>query len=271
MSFPVFNDIDKSINEIFDDDFDVKCGLKVKTAGPWGSTVTSNTTLNCKDHSTSTKLSVKYPHSSGFTVEKFEIAQDGHINTETSLTGAAPNLKLEFKGNDEKSKGDVIATYKIPKVTLVAELDILGFSKLKASATSGQGAVTVGASVVANLAKSSLDTVDVSVGYTAPKFYGVVKAADTFKAFSGSASYNVSDKLTVAAKGSHSAKGVGGAAAAIYACCPNNTMKFKAGTCGALTASVKRSYEKKFTVVAAVSTNANNVSDFKWGVTSTLG
>lgn len=271
MSFPVFGDIDKSIKDIFEDDFDTKSSLKVKSSGPWGTTVTSNTSFNTKDKSSTTKLSLKYPHASGFTLEKFEYKHDGHLVTETSLTGAAPGLKLEFKGDDEKAKGDLIATYTVPAVTLTSELDILNFGKLKASATGGQGAVTAGVSAHFDLGKQNLDAVNIAVGYTAPNFYGVARACNTFKDFSGSAKYQFNDKLTLAAKVNHGDKGVSGAAAAIYACCPNNIIKVKAGTCGGISASLKRSYEKKFAVVTAVSTNTSSISDFKWGVNATLG
>lgn len=270
MSYPVFGDIDKSNLDVFNDDFDTKTTLKVKSSGPWGTTLTSNTTFN-KDKTSSTKLSLKYPHASGFTLEKLELKHDGHLVTETSLTGTAPGLKLEFKGDDEKSKGDLIATYVVPKVTLTSELDILNLSKFSASATGGQGPVTAGVSANVNLTKQSLDAVNLAVGYTAPQFYGVFRACNTFKDFSGSAKYQVNDKLTVAAKFSHGDKGVAGAAAAIYACCPNNIVKVKAGTCGGISASLKRSYEKKFSVVTAISTNTSSVSDFKWGVNATLG
>ena len=233
-------------------------------------TVTTNTTFN-KDKTSATKLTVKYPHASGFTLEKLEFKHDGHIVTETSLTGTAPGLKLEFKGDDEKSKGDLIVTYVVPKVTLTSELDILNLNKFSVSATGGQGPVTAGVAANVNLTKQSLDSVNVAVGYTAPQFYGVARANNTFKDFSGSAKFQVNDKLTVAAKVSHGDKGVSGAAAAIYACCPNNIVKVKAGTCGGISASLKRSYEKKFTVVTAISTNASSISDFKWGVNATLG
>jgi len=270
MSFPVFGDIDKSISDLLKDDFDTKCFVKVKTAGPWGSTVTTNTALDCKAKTTNTKLSVKYPHASGFTLEKLEITSDGHLVTETSLTGTAPGLKIEFKGDDDKTKGDLIATYVAPQVTLATELDVLGLNKLKASATSGNGPVTAGASAVVNLGKTSVEDINIAVGYAAPQFYGVVKAKD-FKDFTGLVSYSVNNKLNVAAQVNHGEKGVTGAAAAIYACCPSNTVKFKVGSDGAITAAVKRSYPGKFVVVANATTNANAFSDFKWGVNATLG
>jgi len=269
MSYVIFADIDKPINDMFEDDFDLKCSLKVKTPGPWGSTVTTNTTLNCKDKSTGTKVSLKYPHASGFTLDKLEITNDGYMVTETSLTGLAKGLKLEFKGNDQKSKGDVSATYTHPHVTLTGELDVLGMSQIKVTANSGNGPVNVGASTVLKLASGTPEKINLAVGYTAPKFYGVAKVAE-FKDFSGLVSYSVNDKLSVAAKVNHGEKGVSGAAAAIYACCPNNIVRVKAGTCGSITASLKRSYEKKFNVVVAAGTNTT-FNDFKWGVNATLG
>jgi len=269
MSFPVFADIDKPITDKFDDDYDLKTAFKVKTAGPWGTTVTTNTTLNCKDKSTSTKVAIKYPHPSGFTLDKLEITNDGYMVTETSLAGLTKGLKLEFKGNDQKGTGDVTATFVHPKVTVTGELDVLGLNQIKVSATGGNGPVTVGASTVLKTSGGAPEKINVAVGYTAPKFYGVVKACD-FKDFSGLVTYSVNEKLNVAATVTHGEKGVGGAAAAIYACCPNNTVRVKADTCGTITASVKRNYEKRFTVVAAAQTTTA-FKDFKWGLTATLG
>lgn len=213
-------------------------------------------------------MSVKYPHASGFTLDKLEISNDGYLTTETSLTGLAKGLKLEFKGNDQKHKGDVTATYVHKHATVTGELDVLGLNQIKVSANGGSGAVSVGASAVVK-SSGTPEKINVAVGYTAPKFFGVAKAAD-FKEFSGLASYAVNDKLSVAAKVNHSDKGVTGAAAAIYACCPNNTVRVKVGSCGSITTSVKRSYEKKFTVVAAAGTNTS-FNEFKWGLTATLG
>jgi hypothetical protein len=212
---------------------------------------------------------VKYPHPSGFTLDKLEISNDGYMVTETSLTGLAKGLKLEFKGNDKISRGDIAATYVHPHATVTGELDVLGMSQLKVSANGGSGPFSVGASTVVKLSGGAPEKINVAVGYAAPKFFGVAKVAD-FKDVTGLVSYAVNNKLSVAGKVNHSDKGVSGAAAAIYACCPNNTVRVKVGSCGSITASVKRSYEKRFTVVAAAGTNTS-FNDIKWGVTATLG
>jgi len=162
----------------------------------------------------------------------------------------------------------VTATYVHSNVTVTGELDVLGMSQVKVSANGGNGPASVGASAVVKTTGAT-EKINVAVGYTAPKFFGVAKVTD-FKEFGGLVSYQVNDKLSVAGKVNHSDKGVVGAAAAIYACCPNNTVRVKVESGGCITASVKRSYEKKFNVVAAAGTNTS-FNEFKWGLTATLG
>jgi hypothetical protein len=58
--------------------------------------------------------------------------------------------------------------------------------------------------------------------------------------------------------------------AALYKCSPNTTVKMKAGTNGVANASVKHSFDKKFSVVAAAEVPVS-LKTAKFGLTATLG
>ncbi len=218
------------------------------------------------------KLTTKWTHASGFTLEKLEFSPDCKTTVETSLTGLAPGLKLEFKGN-ETDKADLSFNYAVPLATITGEFDINNFSSVKTSVNGGQGAFTAGASADLKIAKSSIEstTFGVGAGYTIPKqlFVGV-RANKNFADFSALFSYIVNKDITVAAVASHSAKGPAATVATAYKCNPDTVIKVKANSSGVLSASVKQAFEKKFSVVgsAEIPSDFNNV---KFGVNATLG
>lgn len=278
MSFPTFKDLDKSVADLFNDDFDYKYTLKVKSSGPSNTTLTTNTNFDTKTNSLVPKLSLKWAHPSGFTLEKLEASQDLKFNLETSLSNAAPGLKLEFKGNDEE-KADLSFTYKIPQATLTGEVDIVRLSSVKASVVAGSGAIAGGANADLKIAKSSIDNATFGVGlsYTVPKVaFLAVRADKNFSNYSGLASYNsncpiTGKPLTLAGQVSYSGKEVNAAVLSSWQFCPEAcSMKLKFNSNGVFAASLKQTYEKKLTVVgtAEVPLQLNTV---KLGVNATLG
>ena len=111
-------------------------------------------------------VSTSYAHSSGFSVDKFELTgKQGKIVTETSISGAAPGLTLEFKG-DTKSAGDLSATYEAPSFTATGGMDIVDFKSADASVCSGSGPLTFGAALKLALpsGSSAFSLSDYSVG-----------------------------------------------------------------------------------------------------------
>lgn len=277
MSLPVFKEFDKCASDIIEDDFDSKVTLKVKSAGPFGTTLTSTTTLDTKDTKLSPKLSVKWPHASGFTLEKFESSADGKLTVETSLVGAAPGLKLEFKGNDHSNKSDLSFTYTAPAATVTGEVDLLNLSSVKASAIGGNGPVTVGAAAEVKLAKYAVDTycLGVGVGYTIPKlFFLGVRAEKTFSAFSALFTYAAARDVTLAGKLTYSGSAkdkMGATLAGVYKCNADTTIKFKANTTGGVfSASVKQAFPGKFSVVGSAEIPAQ-LNTAKFGLNATLG
>lgn len=272
MSFPTFKDFDKTSADLLGDDFDYKFTLKVKSAGPANTTLTTNTQYCEKENKFFPKLSLKWAHPSGFTLEKFESTHDAKFSVETSLTGAAPGLKLEFKGNDAE-KADLLFTYNHASATVTGEFDISSLSSAKLSVLGGSGPVTAGASADVKIAKSSVESTNfnVGVGYTAPKqFFVGVRAEKNFANYSALFSYNVNNELTLVGKAGHCAKECGATLGAVYKCNPDTTIKTKVTTCGVLSASLKQNFDKKFTVTGSAEI-PSNFNTIKVGVNATLG
>jgi hypothetical protein len=272
MSFSTFKDFDKSVTDLLNDDFDNKFTLKIKSAGPSNTIFTTNTQFCTKSNKLVPKLTTKWVHPSGFTLDKLEFSSDVKTTVETSLTDIAPGLKLEFKGN-ESDKADLSFIYSVPHATVTGEFDINNFSSVKTSVNGGQGPFTAGASADLKIAKSTVEstTFGVGAGYTVPKqlFVGI-RANKNFADFSALFQYIVNKEVSVAAMASHNAKGPAATVATLYKCNPDTTIKFKASSTGVLSASVKQAFEKKFTVVgsAEIPSDFNNV---KFGVNATLG
>jgi len=125
MAPPQFKDFNKVVTDLLDDDFDSKYSLKVKAKAPQGVGLTITT--DYAKSALSGKVAAKYAHESGFSLDKFEVNKNAAITIETSLNGAVPNVKFEFKGNDS-NKGELSATYTNDVTTVVGELDVADFS-----------------------------------------------------------------------------------------------------------------------------------------------
>jgi hypothetical protein len=233
--------------------------------------LTTNTQYDpSKDTKLITKVSSKWAHPSGFTLEKLEVGSNGAIATETSLVGAAPGLKLEFKGNDT-NKGDLSLKYTPPAATITADVDALNFSKASASVTSGFGNVTAGASADFNIAKTALDKLNAGMKFSLPKLLDAyLTSKKTFTEFSGGAAYVANKDVTVAADGTYAGSKFTGNLALMYKCNPATTMKVKASSAGVLNASVKHALQKKCSLVGAAEVPPG-MSSVKFGLGITLG
>jgi len=279
MSYPVFKDFDKSTSDILSEDFDTKYTLKIKSAGPSGIAITTNTTYeNSKNPaSLSSKVSAKYAHASGFTLEKFEVGSTGSVTAETSLAGAADGLKLEFKGNDS-DKGDVSFTYTTPKATFTALVDVLKLKKAEASVSSGHGAFTGGASASIGTSPYALSTTTLAVGYSVPKVFNASIKADknfekNFSLYKGLFSYTATKDITLAGEVSYPTnKPAAFALAGVYKCNPKTIIKLKAISSGVINASAKHEIDaaKKCSAVATAQFETG-LTNPKFGLNITLG
>jgi len=274
MSLSVYKDLDKSTRDIFSDDFDTKYSLKVKSEAPAGVAVTTTTDCNCGSNAFTSKVSLKWAHeTSGFVVDKLEIAGRDKVKLETSLSNLAPGLKLEFKGSCASS-GVLGAIYKHQLATIATDLDIASFSAANVSVLGGANGILAGASANLALAKFEVKDFSAALAYkpNASIFAGVV-ANKKFTEFNAALQYQVKPNLTLAAlvdvvpkSSSHKIN-----FAANFNCCPNTSVKVKVNNDGFINASVKHQLPKKLTVVGAAEFDTRNTSTINFGVTATLG
>lgn len=220
------------------------------------------------------KMSLKWPHPSGFTMEKLEVSNDLKVTVETSLADSLPGLKLEFKGNDS-DKADLSFKYVLPAATLTGEFDINSLSKAEASVHGGSGPFTGGLSANFAVGKEDKSAGKVNVGlglsHTVPNVcFAAVRAKENFSAFSLLFSYSSIQNLVVAGSVNHSAKKSQATLLTSYRVDPSTTFKAKANSEGLISASVKRTFEKKFVVVGSVEF-PHTFKTVKYGVNATLG
>lgn len=276
MSFSTFKDFAKESEDLFSDDFDTKCSLKVKSAAPAGVSLTTTTDISHAANVYPSKINLKWAHPSGFSIDKLEIAGCDKTKIETSLSNipAVPGLKLEFKGAN-MAAGSLGAIYKHQLATVTSELDIGGFSSLSASVHGGAKGVSVGGSALFSLG-NKFDVTDFGAGISmTPKeglFVGV-RGTKKFAEFDTAVQYQIRPGLIVAALGdctpktsTHRVKlGVK------YECCPTTTVKVKVGCSGDLNASVKRQLPNNTTLVGAAAVNLKNPESFSFGLSATIG
>jgi hypothetical protein len=277
MSFSTFADFDKKLKDIFTEDFKTEFSFKSKSKAPNNLTFTSTSTWSdpFQSRNIHQKLGVKWEHPSGFNLEKLEVDSKGKVATETSLVGAAPGLKLEFKGNDS-DKADLSFTYKIPAATINAEVDGIMFQRAKVSVFGGVGPVSAG--LAANLTMSSggnSQVYEAGATYNGVKDLNVALWANSTKDFRVLGKYKVNDKFNAAIQIDKNSQSVAG----IYGCCSDKTStKFKItrnaeGSIGAAT-SVTQTIESNFKVTTVASIDkfsGFSPSNIKWGVNCQLG
>ena len=232
-------------------------------------------TTNTDCSAFSSKVSGKWAHPSGFNVDKLEFAGKDKIKLETSLTGLAPGLKLEFKGASAGS-GNLGSVYKHSAATVTTDLDIAGFSCASASVVSGSKGFLAGASANFALA-GKFEVKDFSAGFgyqPSSNVYAGVVGNKKFSEFNAALQYGVKPNLTIGAlvdvvpkSSSHKFN-----IATSYVCNPNTTVKVKVNSDGLINASVKQQCPgKKFTVVGAAQFDTRNTSALGFGVTASLG
>jgi hypothetical protein len=281
MSFSTFADFDKKLKDVFTEDFNTECSFKAKAKAPNNLTFTSTSIWSnpLVNRSMGQKLGVKWEHPSGFTLEKLEVNSKGKVTTETSLVGAAPGLKLDFKGNDT-DKADLSFTYKIPSATISAEVDGLMFNRAKVSAFGGAGPISAGFAATFAIAQSdnTKKVYELGATYDGVQNLNVALWANSAKDFRVLSKYKVNDNFSSAIQIEKTSQKTSQSIIGIYGCSNDKiTSKLKItrtdGAIGAST-SVTQSLDSNFKVTYA--TGIENFSGFstssiKWGVNCTLG
>lgn len=229
---------------------------------------------------------------SGFAFDKIEFAGLGvPIVIENSLNNVVPDLKLEFKGDDQ-SKGELYGTYKIKPATVKGMVDLMNQRKVEVSAVGGHGAVTAGINALwsktpADEKKKTAEKVDkdvqVSAGYKGPNFFAGLNATKFFQNYEVLASYSankdvtVTGKVEVAPMDAKLSKIVAmnrewkGTLAAVYQCNPKTVLKAKIDTAKVLDLSVKQSFDKKFVVSAWAQQQFPMQSSTTFGLKAVIG
>lgn len=218
---------------------------------------------------------MKYAHASGFSVDKLELNSSGSVATETSLTGLAPGLKVEFKGDDDR-KGELGIVYKHKLATVTSELDVVDFSTVKAAVVGGHSGVVVGASAdIALHDKFDVRNISAVASYSpCSAVFAGVRADKHFSEFTATVQYQGISKLNLAAQvtavpksGAHKVQVVGA-----YAHSATHTFKVKGDSDGIVGLSVKgKCSEGPLVVVGSAEVPVHNVGGFKWGANITLG
>jgi hypothetical protein len=272
MAPPQFKDFDKTVADLLGEDYDSKYSLKVKSKAPHGVGLTITT--DYAKSALSGKVAAKWAHESGFAVDKLEINKNAGITIETSLKGAVPNMKFEFKGNDS-NKGDLLATYSTDIATVVGQLDVAEFSGFNLSALAKSGAFTGGAAVAVSLGDSTdVKKFDVAGSYNCDcKTFVGLKISDKFANYTASVGYQGCPKVALGSELSFKPESsafsalIGGS----YKCNPNTQIKGKVSCEGAVNFSVKQSLSNNCSVTATVATSSKNFGDYKLGCVGNLG
>lgn len=238
--------------------------------------MTTTTDFNCNGGKCSVggKVSAKWAHESGFALDKLEVKNNGSVVVETSLSGVAPGLKFEFKG-DDSNKGDLGAVYKTPQYTAAAEVDVAEFSSAKASLLAGTGPYTGGASATVSLGdKVDVKSFDVAGSYAvANNYFAGLAVTNKFSkyalsfAYFGGANYTLAGLFNFTPEKSATSLSVGG----LYKCNPNTNIKAKINSEGTLAVSVKQFLAKDCSVTAATELPTKDFSAYKFGITASLG
>lgn len=273
MATPQFKDFDKVVSDLLGEDYDSKYSLKVKSKAPNGVGLTITT--DYAKSSLSGKVAAKWAHESGFALEKLEVDKNAGITIETSLKGAIPDVKFEFKGNDS-NKGDLLATYSTSIATVVGQLDVAEFSGFNVSALAQSGAFTGGAAVAVSLGDSTdVKKFDVAGSYNCSDFktFAGLKISDKFATYTGSIGYFACPKVSVGGeiKFKPESSAFSALIGGMYKCNPNTQLKAKVSSEGAVNFSVKQSLSNNCSITSSLATSSKNFGDYKLGFVGNLG
>jgi len=217
-----WDDIEKTATDLLKDDYKYGHVLKMKQATPQGVTVTSESTFPCpfpsccesssscgggRGSSTtaatndscsevSTKLTTKYSHPSGFSVDKFQIDPNGAISTELGLSGVAPDLRFLLKTEASK-KGELFLEFKQPHIAIKHSLDILDFNTATLAGSVSSNGVLVGFNTSANLSTRALREYGLALSYRTPTAFLSLKTSNQLANFSVASRLSLRNNLTL--------------------------------------------------------------------------
>ena len=243
---------------------------------PSGVEVTSSSTWDYTKSGSGidTTVSATWSHPSGFTLEKLEFdpSAKGSLTTETSLTGLAKGLKLEFKGNDA-DKGDLSFTYKLPAATVTGGMDFMNFKTFDVAAATTFGDITAGAKCDFKKGKDGFATsASASASYAMGNLFAGLDVTSNFSKYAVLSSFNVDKNITAALRADLGGKAPVFQVGGVYKCNPDTVIKGKVNvTSKALDLSVKQALDKKMNVTASAQLSDFSFKSMVYGLKATLG
>ena len=241
-------------------------GVEVTSSSSWDYTKSGS--------AIDTTVSATWAHPSGFKLEKLEFtpADKASLTTETSLTGLAKGLKLEFKGNDA-DKGDLSFTYKVPQATLTGEMDFMNFKKFNIAAATGVDQITAGVKLDVTKGDKGLNTTTAaSASYAMGNIFAGLEATNNFSKYGILASFAVDKSITAAMRADIGSKAPALQVGGVYKCNSSTTIKGKVNVMSKLIdLSVKQAMDKKFNVTASCQMADFSPKSMVFGLKATMG
>lgn len=265
-----YKDLSKIASDLLDDDYTSKVFAKIKSNA--GNVKLTTETTRADGGALSSKVSMKFSGPSGFNVDKLQLLENGGNKIETSLTGVAPGLKFNFKGNLDKDAGDLGVEYTKGKLALTGEMDVIKLTKMNASLLTSMGALNVGGKVGYSFSKSSLTSYDVGCSYASGPLFAAVMTDKKLSEANVNVHYKVNNDLKVATSSNHSASSpLGGFTVGASLATAAGTAKAKLNSDGLVNVCLNRELAKKVTATPSIQLTASNLSSLKWGVGFTIG
>lgn len=259
-----FKDFTKPVTSILKDDFDCKNKVTASVAGPCCTKVKIEDDIGTPLSKKGGKLTVKYAHSSGFSLDKLALDGKG-VKLETSLSKLTPGLKLLYKGAPACTTVGAEFTNKLVAADFSIDSE---FKKADLSLCVSKNQASVGSSVKLN----GTDVADYKVGlsYTQGGIFSGL-TFDKTKTIGLDLSWKSCPVASVAAscekKGDVYSVSVGTS----YNCNPKTTIKAVTDNKLDMKLACIQTLDKKTTVAGSATFNAKAVKDIKYGIAVTMG
>jgi hypothetical protein len=246
-----FDDISKTAKDILEDDYQTS-GFEFVTKQKTNVSASVATTTVTMFPPTA-KVGWKIPQPfglKGFSVDKLEMDKAGKFKIETSMDKglhSVDGLKVEAKsGLEDLSKMTADLTYTgIADTSIKVNAPVLAPDKFTLDVTRSLQQATVGV----KCGMANMSSPDIGARFATGPLFASLLLKDKFKTIAAHASYKASDDLKVAAT-CVQGKDLKGSVGVAYTVSKDTTVKAKVAEDTSVTASVKHSVQKGFTVVA---------------------
>lgn len=283
-----FGDFSKSVTDVFDKNgftADKKIKQTFKTPAVFGGAITvSQEIKGFDDHSKGFggKISAKWKHACGFSIDKFDNDVSKGTVLETSFNkfavpglSVAVNMSRSYK--DGKSKFPVELKYENEFFASSVATEAPGFSGVTANVVLAAEGITVGSSLKFNGVAAPTDY-PISLSYSGKDYVAAIEATNELKTFTLLGSYKASSQLKFAGKFMIPDKEKQNVAlAAVY----NLSDEFDTKLAGMYSHDQKKEKTIEFAATAkpvnqvetgfALAFPLSDPSNYKYGLTFTLG